>query len=142
MQGGMLVINDSDCGFTINGVNYTFSHVDSVAIENPEKAHIVRGANSASKTGLQYKEGSTSPKILTFTMKDISSEFFTLLSGVFAASSRLDAWVIDRATGSHKTAKNSILQSEPRQLNISEGEDNLKVEFIVETFDLVEQYKE
>jgi hypothetical protein len=142
MQSGLFIISDADCGFTIAGVNYKFEHIDKVVIENPEKSHLTRGANSSSKLGLQFKEGSTSPKTVTFSLKGISPEFFTLLSGVYTANSRLDCWVMDRITGSHKTFKDSILQAEPRQLNISEGEENLNVELMIETFNLIEEFKD
>lgn len=141
MQSGMLVITDSDCGFTIDGVNYNFTDVNQVVIEDPEKTHLIRGNNSLSKTGLMISEGNANPKTLTFTLLDMSPAFFELLSETYRDKTRIDAWVVDRATGSHKTAKNAVIQTEPRQLTIAAGEENLKVEFAVESFDLVEQFK-
>lgn len=148
MQRGNFVITNADVGFTINSINYTFEHVDSVAIDDPELMHLVRGANSVSDSGLMYTEGNSSPKTLTFTLKGLGKEYMALLSGLWDsqrtegdAFSRFDMWVIDRKDGSNKIAKKCILQKKPQQLNIGEGADNLNIEVIVETYSLADQIK-
>ena len=144
MQRSCFVITDADVGFSLNGVNYTFDHIDSVAIEDPQMKHLVRGANAISTTGLMYTEGQANPVTLTFTLKGASVAHLNLLKAHYkdqAENNRIDFWVVDRKNGSILSAKDSILQKEPRQLNISEGEENLAIDVMIETFNLTENVK-
>lgn len=145
MQKGCFVITDADVGFTLNGTNYTFEHIDNVTIDDPQLKHLTRGANASSKSGLMYTEGQSSPKVLTFTLKGASVAHLNLLKDHYAEQSedeRIDFWVIDRKTGSIMSAKDAILQKEPRQASISEGEDNLNIDVMIETFNLTDNVKE
>lgn len=141
MENGILNISDCDVGFSINGTNYTFDHVDGVTIEDPRRAHIIRGVNSTSKKGLRYREGTASPYVVTARLKSISVAFERLLRDKFDADGRVDFWVIDRADGSSKRFSNSCLQNAPKQLNITEGEDSLDIEVMLESFDFTADYK-
>lgn len=142
MENGILNISDCDVGFSINGTNYTFQHCDSVTIEDPHKGHIIRGVNSTSKTGLAYKEGTGSPYVATAKLKSVSVAFELLLEAQFNNSERVDFWVIDKKTGSNKFFKSAALQHAPKQLNITEGEDSLDIEVVVESFDYNADYRE
>ncbi len=46
-----------DFGIKVNGVDYGFTHVENMQIENPEMNKLTRGSNAANKEGLVYKEG-------------------------------------------------------------------------------------
>lgn len=137
----MLNITNCDVGFSISGTNYTFQNIDVVAIEDPRKRHLIRGANSTSKKGLSYKEGHGNPFTATLTLKGISDAFRQLLEDNFNNDERLDFWVIDRKSGSNKMFKDANLQNVPQQLNISEGEDSLAVELVIETFNFDSDYR-
>lgn len=141
MNNGMLNISSCDVGFSIDGTNYTFEGVDGVTIEDPRKSHLVRGVNSKG-SGLLYKEGTGSPFVVTATLKGISQALVEVLDGVKENDTRIDFWVIERATGTNKMFKNAGLQNAPKQLNISEGEDSLTVEIVIEAFDYTADFRE
>jgi hypothetical protein len=141
MENGILNIADCDVGFSINGTNYTFDHVDGVTIEDPRRSHLIRGVNSTSKRGLRYREGTASPYVVTVRLKSIGVSFEGLLRTQFDNDGRIDFWVIDRATGSNKKFQQACLQNAPKQLSITEGEDNLDIELVLESFDFTGDYK-
>src|ERR1044072_338375 len=114
-------IYDCDFGFTYNGVNYDFTHVDSMAIEDPERTRLVRGANAGNKLGLVYKEGIKDAKTITVTILGVSAEIYSLLKQAYDNRDRLDAYCVSRVDGSSKIAKNAILSQEPKQLSVDDS---------------------
>jgi len=141
MQNGILNITGCDVGFTIDGTNYTFEHVDLVTIEDPQKAHLMRGVNNTTGAGLKYREGIGSPYIATAKLRSVGITFEALLKSNFESEDTLDFWIIDRATGTNKFFKQAVLQNAPKQLNISEGEDSFDIEVVIESFDYQPNYK-
>ncbi len=134
-------IYESDFGIKYNGVNYDFTHVQSLTIEDPENTKLVRGANGGNKLGLVYKEGIKEPKKMTVTVIGMSQELKGVLETAYTNKDRLDAYCISRIDGSSKMAKNSILSMQPQQLNIDEGPESMNVALVFESFDLVEVHK-
>ncbi len=134
-------IYESDFGIKYNGVNYDFTHVQSLTIEDPENTKLVRGANGGNKLGLVYKEGIKEPKKMTVTVIGMSQELKGVLETAYANKDRLDAYCISRIDGSSKMAKNSILSMQPQQLNIDEGPESMNVALVFESFYLVEVHK-
>ena len=130
-----------DFGFTYNGVNYDFDHVDSLAIEDPESTKLIRGANGTSKTGLVYKEGIKEPKRVTVTILGVSLAIRNLLVEIYEDKARVDAYCVDRLDGSSKIAKNAILSQLPQQLTVDETPESMNVALIFESFDMVETHK-
>lgn len=130
-----------DLGIKIAGVNYDFEHVANLQIEDPENTKLIRGANGTSKTGLVYKEGLKDPKKITCTILGMSIELKAVLDAAFLDKTRMDVFCIDRVDGSSKMAKNSILCTQPQQLNVDESPDSMNVALIFESFDLSEVHK-
>jgi len=134
-------IYNSDFGILLTGVKYAFTHVQNMTIEDPENTKLVRGANGGDKVGLVYKEGLKEPKKITVTIIGLSLELKAALDTAYANKSRMDVWCIDRSDGSSKTAKNSILSTQPQQLTIDENSDSMNVALIFESYDLSEVHK-
>jgi hypothetical protein len=134
-------IYDCDFGIKYNGVNYDFEHVNELTIEDPENTKLTRGANSANKSGLVYREGMKEPKRWTVTIMNMSSELKGVLDAVYEQRARLDAYCISRVDGSSKMAKDAILCQQPQQLSIVDGPDSMNVQLIFETFDSSEVHK-
>lgn len=130
-----------DVGFKINGVNYEFEHVNSVAIEDPEFSRLTRGANGKNKVGLAYKEGLKEPKTITVVINDMSADLKAVLDGCFENQTRIDFYAIDRGTGSAKWAKNSILGQIPQQLTLDESPESMDVSLTLQSYDLSEVFK-
>jgi hypothetical protein len=142
MQNGIIYITDCDVGFTINGINYRFDHPDSVAIEDPRTTNTIRGIGSNSKIGLSFQEGTADPFTITFTFRSIGTQYFNLLKRTFDNRGKLDAWVIERSTGTKKTFKNCVIVSVPRQLNIGSDADTASITLALKTFDYEEDFKD
>ena len=142
VNNGILNITSCDVGFTIDGTNYTFTDVDGVVIEDPRKAHIIRGLNSKSKTGLMYKEGAGSPVTASIALRSISPAFQVLLKECFDENTRIDIWVIDRLTGANRMFKDAALVNEPKQLNVTDGAESLNIEVTIESFNYTADHKE
>jgi hypothetical protein len=134
-------IYESDFGIKYNGVNYDFTHIQSLTIEDPENTKLVRGANGGNKLGLVYKEGIKEPKKVTVTIIGMSAELKGVLEQAYLAKDRLDAYCVSRVDGSSKIAKNAVLCMQPQQLNIDEGPESMNVALVFESFDLVEVHK-
>jgi hypothetical protein len=136
-------IYNSDFGIKLNGVNYDFTHVDSLTIEDPEFNRLVRGANATNKEGLVYKEGGKEPKRVTVTIMDMTAALKAVLDSCFSEKTRIDAvYCIDRSDGSGKMAKSAILAQQPQQLTVDESPESMAVNLIFESFDLSEVHKE
>lgn len=133
---------DCDFGVTINGTNYDFDHVDSVAIEDPRSKRLTRGANAKNKLGLVHSEGMKDPDRWTVMIMDMSIEIFGVLTAAFEGETRMTVYAIDRKTGSTKSARNAILCQQPQQLNLEEGPESLQVQLIFDSFDASEDHKE
>ncbi len=132
---------DCDIGVTLNGVNYDFTHVDSVSIEDPERTRLTRGANAGNKTGIVYKEGVKEAKTITIPVIDLPLEVFELLQTAYNDKTRMDVYCVARSDGSSKIAKNSILCNEPKQLTMDETPDSMNVSLVFESFDVSEKHK-
>lgn len=138
---GIFKIYDCDIGVTIAGVNYDMGHVDSVTIENPEKTRLIRGANAANKQGIVYKEGIKDASTITVVAIGITMELHELLTTVYNDRSRLDFYIVQRADGSSKIAKNAILSQIPQQLQIEESAESMNTALIFESYDMEEVHK-
>lgn len=135
-------IYNSDFGIKLNGVDYGFTHVDNLTIEDPEMNRLTRGANAGNKTGIVYTEGSKEPKRVSVTIQQMSPELKAVLDTCFKDKTRIEAvYCIDRQDGSGKMAKNAILCSQPQQLNIEESPESMNVVLIFESYDLTETHK-
>ncbi len=134
-------IYESDFGVKINGVSYTFTHVHSMQVEDPENTKLIRGANAGNKEGLVYKEGLKDPKRITVTIIDIDADLKAVLDDAFDNKSRMDVFCISRADGSSKMGRNSVLATKPQQLQLDESPESLNVALAFETFDLSEVHK-
>jgi len=134
-------IYDSDFGFKYNGVNYDFTHVVDLQIEDQEMTRLVRGSNASNKLGLVYREGTKEPKRWTVTIMGMSPELKAVLDSVFEARERLDVYCISRIDGSSKIAKNAILSQLPQQLSLDESPESMNVALTFESFDTNEVHK-
>lgn len=134
-------LSNCDVGFKITGVKYEFEHVNSVTIEDPEFNRITRGANGKNKVGLAFKEGLKDPKTVTLVIEDMTPEMKGVLEGCFKNQTRFDFWAVDRATGSAKWAKNSILGQYPQQLTLDDSAESMDVSLTLQSYDLSEVFK-
>jgi hypothetical protein len=134
-------MHNCDFGLKYNSVTYDFEHVDSVTIENPETTKLIRGSNAKNKVGLVYTEGTKEPKRITVTLIGMSQELQALFTSIYDAKDRCELFIIDRADGSSKIAKNAVLCQQPEQLSIDESPESMNVQLIFESFDLKEVHK-
>jgi hypothetical protein len=132
---------DCDLGIKINGVNYEFTHVQDLVIEDPESTRLMRGANAGNKLGLVYKEGIKDPKRITVTIIDMGIELKAVLDSAFSDKTRLDVFAVSRVDGSSKIAKNAILTQQPQQLTLDESPESMNVALVFESFELTEVHK-
>lgn len=139
----MAVFKMYECDFivTIDGVNYQFTHVEGLQIEDPERTRLIRGANAGNKLGLSYKEGLKEAKVITLTVLDIPAELHNVLKTAYAEQKRMDVAVVSRADGSSKIAKNAVLSQDPKQLNMDDSAESLNVALVFESFDVSEVHK-
>lgn len=132
---------DCDFSFTLDGVNYDFTHVDSVTIEDPERTRLTRGANAGNKLGLVYKEGLKEAKVVTVTLPEVPMELHNLLKDAYRLQKRLDFNCVARSDGSTKIAKNAVLGQQPQQLSLDDSPESLNTALIFETYDMEEVKK-
>lgn len=129
-------ISEGDSGFTYNGVNYTFSDVDTIEYTYSKKNHLTRGASGQNKVGIAYKEALKTPDIAEIRVVDCSIAIYNLLQTIFENQERISVWFIDRKTGEGLTYKNSVIRDKPLQTSIGESEDTIGFMFGIESFDL------
>lgn len=132
---------DCDFGVTIGGVNYNFTHVENLQIEDPERTRLIRGSNAGNTLGLAYKEGLKEAKTITLTVLGMPKEVHDLLKQAYSNRDRLDCFCISRVDGSSKIAKNAVLAQSPKQLNMDDSPESLNTALIFESFDVEEVHK-
>ena len=132
---------DCDIGVKYNGVNYQFTHVASVAIEDPRRNKLTRGANAGNLEGLVYQEGISEPVRWTIPIMAMSAALKGVFDDAFKTQGRIDVFCISRRDGSSKMAKNAIMSNQPQQLNLDESAESMQVSLEFETFDSVENHK-
>lgn len=132
-----------DCDFvvTIDGTNYTFTHVENLQLEDPERTRLIRGSNAGNKEGLVYKEGLKEAKTITLTVIGMPADVHDLLKTAYTDKTRMDVAAISRSDGSSKIAKNAILAQSPKQLNMDDSAESLNTALIFESFDVDEVHK-
>ncbi len=130
-----------DVGIKIDGVPYSFTHVQSVTVEDPEMNKLTRGANAGNKVGLSYKEGLKEPKKITIPIMDMSVELKAVLDAAFEDQTRMEVYAIDRNDGSSKMGRNCVLCQIPQQLQLDDTADSMNVSLSWETFDMSEVHK-
>lgn len=127
---------ECDIGFTIEGVNYDFTHVASVTVEDPEETSLTRGANAGNKLGIIFKEGVKEPTKLTIPVMGLPTSVHELLKSVYDTEKRFDFYCISRKTGASKFAKNAVLCKRPQQLTLDETPDSMNVSLVIASFDV------
>lgn len=132
---------DCDLGIKIDGVSYSFEHVQEVQIEDPERNKLTRGANAGNKIGLAYKEGLKEPKRWTIPIMGMSPELKEVLDGAYDNQTRLEVYCISRSDGSSKMARNALLSNRPQQLVLDDSPESMNVSLEFETFDSSEVHK-
>lgn len=132
---------DCDIGIKIGGVNYQFTHVASINIEDPRRNKLTRGANAGNLEGLVYQEGISEPVRWTIPIMNMSAALKEVLDGAFKNQTRLDVFCISRRDGSSKMAKNAIMSNQPQQLTLDETAESMQVALEFETFDSGEVHK-
>lgn len=132
---------ECDIGIKVNGVNYDFTHVAEVQVEDPERNRLTRGSNAKDKVGLVYKDGLKDPKRFTVPILNMSAELKALFDSVYDDQTRVDFYVISRKDGSSKMGKNCVLSNRPQQLQLDETAESMNVSLELETFDSVETHK-
>lgn len=132
---------DCDFGVTIAGVNYMFTHVNNLQIEDPERTRLIRGSNAGNKEGLAYKEGLKEAKTITLTVIGMDADVHNLLKAAYDDKTRLDCFTISRVDGSSKIAKNAILSQAPKQMQMDDSAESMHTSLIFESFDIDEVHK-
>lgn len=133
-------IYDCEFGFKLDGVDYAFTHVNSLEIEDPERNRLTRGSNAANKVGIVYKDGLKDPKRWTIPILDMSAELKAALDGAFDEQKRIDVYAI-ASDGSGKWAKNAVLSNRPQQLTLNDTAESMNVSLEFETFESIENHK-
>lgn len=133
-------IYDCEFGFKLAGVDYSFDHVDSLEIEDPERNRLTRGSNASNKIGITYKDGLKEPKRWTIPILAMSAALKGVLDSAFDAQTRMDVYCI-ASDGSGKWAKNAILSNRPQQLTLNDSAESMNVSLEFETFESVENHK-
>lgn len=134
-------LTDSDFGFTKNGVNYDFDHVDSLVIEDPETTELTRGANAKNTTGISYKQGTKEAKTITVTVMNVPMSVLQLLVDAFKNKERLDVYCVSRVDGSTKMAKEAVVSQYPQQLTVDDTAESCNIALIFKSFNLTENHK-
>lgn len=132
---------DCDVGIKIDGVNYSFEHVQSVTVEDPETNRLTRGANSGNKVGIAYREGVKEAKKITIPIMQMSAELKAVLDEAYEDQTRMDVYAISRSDGSSKMGRNAVICQKPQQLVLDENPDSMNVNLAFETFDMSEVHK-
>ncbi|MDR3112934.1 MAG: hypothetical protein LBU09_00980 [Endomicrobium sp.] len=139
------IFNMTSTQFTVEimltGKKYDFIGFHSATITDPRATHITRGADSLDKSGIEYSEGITQPITVECTVRT-TQNFYELFKTIYDTKARVNVYIVDRTDGRIKAFKNSILQKQPFQTDISESEDSLNVSFVFETFNFNADYKD
>lgn len=139
----MAIFKMYECDFSVSirGQVYTFTEVENLQIEDPERTRLVRGSNAGNKVGLAYKEGLKEAKTVTLTVIGMPAALHNLLKDVHARGERVECNCISRVDGSSKIARNAILAQPPKQLTLDDSAESMNTALIFESYDVDEVHK-
>lgn len=138
----MFQIWNCEGGISVDGANYKFKDVDSVAYTYNLKKHLIRGANATNKKGIKSHEGGKTADRAEYTVVDCSKELYQLLLRLYDSEKRIDAYFVDRNTGEYIIFKDALICDKPRQTNISEDDTSHSFVLAVESFNVTEKVVE
>ena len=132
---------DCDFGLKIGGVQYEFTDVAELQVEDPERNRVTRGANAKNKVGLAYKDGLKDPKRWTIPILNMSSALKEVLDGAYDNVTRVDVYCVARSEGSSKWLRDAVLSNRPQQLTLDETAESMNVSLEFEGFNSTENHK-
>lgn len=135
-------ISNGDAGFSLNGVNYTFSDVDNITYTYAKKNNLTRGASGTNRIGIPVKENLKDADMCDIKIVDCKVSIYKLLLDCFETEKRISVWFIDKKTGEGYTFKNSLITDKPRQGEIAEGIDAIHFMLKIKSYDISEKIKE
>jgi hypothetical protein len=112
---------------TYGGVQYQHDHTINVAINNPRQNNLDASPQDVG-SGFSYQTGIDQPVTATLTLRHLSSDLTSLLKNVYKNSGRLDLLIYDAVTLAQYTMDECIVQNDPRNKSIGEGNEVFNVD--------------
>lgn len=140
-MSNILNIAQLQAGLTVNGKTYKFVGLNSVNVSDPRVNHITRGADGIDSEGITYSSGNSQPIVITANIRT-TQNFYKLFKDLYDNKTRFDFFLVDTIDGRITTYKSAIMQSEPYQRTISENEDSIGVDFVIESMTKVFDFKD
>lgn len=124
IQSASVVVTD-----ITSGVSYSHDFVTNISIDNPRMRALTVSPQGFGK-GIQYATGLTSPISCNMTVRGMPNELSAFYINAYTGSGtdrdrRFDVMILDTVTGERYDLNNSIINSDPRVTNITEGEGSL-----------------
>lgn len=121
-----ITIENAELSVTISGVAYTFPWVTSVSINDPRE-NVLSMSPQETGDGIVYRTGTTQPVVADFVLREVPAEVFDLLKDAFKDQSRVDWLLFDNKAGDQYTLDESIIRTNPSNVELSEGEETFNV---------------
>lgn len=127
-----ITIENATVTATINSVEYVHAFVTNITIADPLQNMLTVSPQGTGK-GIVYRTGTTSPVVTSLTVRDLAVALKNLYKNAFKDQSRVDLMIVDTATQERYDFDDSIIQDNPVNSTISEGETSLDVAIIFQT---------
>ena len=127
-----ITIENATVTVTVNDVEYVHAFVTNVTIADPLQ-NMLSVSPQGGGIGIVYRTGTTSPVVTNLTVRDLAVALKNLYKNAFKNQTRIDLMIVNTATQERYDFDNSIVQDNPVNSTISEGETALDVAIIFQT---------
>ena len=127
-----ITIENAELSIVFGENAYSFDWVTSVVINDPRE-NVLANSPQGRGDGIVYRNGTTTPVATEMVVREVPGELYSLMKDAFENQDRVDIMLYDKVAGDQYTLDDSVIRTNPSNLNLSEGEDSFDVPLNVST---------
>ena len=127
-----ITIENATVTATSNSVRYVHQFVTNIEINDPRENNLTVSPQGGG-VGIPYRTNTTSSIQTGLTVRDLAIELINLYKDAFDNQDRIDFMITNTATGERYDLNNSIVNTNPTNSTISEGDTSLDVSINIST---------
>lgn len=121
-----ITIENAEMSLTFGNQAYSFPWVNSGSIQDPRE-NVLSISPQGQGDGVVYRNGITTPVLGDFVVREVPEDLFNAMKSAFENQDRVEMLLYDKNVGDQYTMGQSIIRSNPSNLNLSEGEETFDV---------------
>ena len=127
-----ITIENAELTATIAGIAYSFPWVTSVTIADPRE-NVLANSPQSHGDGIVYRTGLTVPVTADMIVSEVPTDLLEMLKAAFENQTRVDFLLYDKNVGDQYTLDQSVIRTNPSNLNLTEGEETFNIQLNTST---------